>query len=95
MSSVILCHPQIKRSEEVAAKDRQITVKEQEIKQLAATKNQEIVAKQRALSEAEQQVRSLAENCAGLKGKLEVNTEQILSLQADIQTLQVLDLLML
>ena len=88
--AVILCHSQIKRSEEVAAKDRQIAVKEQEIKQVAAAKNQEIAAKQRALSEAEQQVRSLAENCAGLKGKLQGNTEQILCLQAEIQILQVL-----
>ena len=87
--TVILCHFQIKRSEEVAAKDLQIAVKEQEIKQVAAAKNQEIAAKQRALSEAEQQVRSLAEKCASLKGKLEGNTEQILSLQAEIQILQV------
>ena len=87
--TVILCHFQIKRSEEVAAKDLQIAVKEQEIKQVAAAKNQEIAAKQRALSEAEQQMRSLAENCASLKGKLEGNTEQILSLQAEIQILQV------
>ena len=55
-----------------------------------AMKEQEIAAKQRALSEAEQQVGSLAGECAALKGKLEGNTEQIFSLQADIQTLQVL-----
>ena len=54
-----------------------------------AAKEQEIAAKQRALSEAEQQLGSLAEECAALKGKLEGNTEQIRSLQADIQTLQV------
>ena len=59
--------------------------------EMVAVKEQEITAKQRALSEAEQQVGSLAEECAALKGKLEGNTEQILSLQADIQTLQVLD----
>ena len=58
-----------------------------------AVKEQEIAAKQRALSEAEQQVGCLAEECAALKGKLEGNTEQLLSLQADIQTLQVLDYL--
>ena len=50
-----------------------------------AVKEQEIAARQRALSEAEQQVGSLADECAALKGKLEGNTEQILSLQADIQ----------
>ena len=49
-----------------------------------AVKEQEIAAKQRALSEAEQRVGSLAEECATLKGKLEGNTEQILSLKADI-----------
>ena len=54
-----------------------------------AVKEQEIAAKQRALSEADQQVGSLAGECAALKGKLEGNTEQILSLQADIETLQV------
>ena len=54
-----------------------------------AVKEQEIAAKQRDLSEVEQQVGSLAGECAALKGKLEGNTEQILSLQADIQTLQV------
>ena len=54
-----------------------------------AVKEQEIAAKQRALSEAEQQVGSLAEECSALKGKLEGNTKQILSLQADIQTLKV------
>ena len=59
--------------------------------EMVAVKEQEIAAKQRALSEAEQQVGSLAEECAALKSKLEGNTEQILSLQADIQTLQVLD----
>ena len=59
--------------------------------EVVAVKEQEIAANQRALSEAEQQVGSLAEECAALKGKLEGNTEQILSLQADIETLQVLD----
>ena len=54
-----------------------------------AVKEREIRAKQRALSEAEQQVGSLAEECATLKGNLEGNTEKILSLQADVQTLQV------
>ena len=57
--------------------------------EMVAMKEQEIAAKQRALSEAEQQVGSLAEECAALKGKLEGGTEQILSLQADVQTLQV------
>ena len=59
-----------------------------------AVKEQEIAAKQRALSEAEQQVGSLAEECAALNGKLEGNTEQILSLQVDIETLQVLHVLL-
>ena len=57
--------------------------------EVVAAKEQEIAAKQRTLSEAEQQVGSLAEECAALKGKLEGNTEQILSLQVDIETLQV------
>ena len=55
-----------------------------------AVKEKEIAAKQRALSEVEQQVGSLAGECAALKGKLEGNTEQIFSLKADIETLQVL-----
>ena len=58
--------------------------------EVVTVKEQEIAAKQRALSEAERQVRSLAEECAALKGKLEGNTEQILSLQVDIQILQVM-----
>ena len=58
--------------------------------EVVTVKEQEIAAKQRALSEAERQVGSLAEECAALKGKLEGNTEQMLSLQVDIQTLQVL-----
>ena len=58
--------------------------------EVVAVKEQVITAKQRELSEAEQQVESLTEECANLKGKLEGNTEQILSLQAEIQTLQVL-----
>ena len=57
--------------------------------EVVTVKEQEIAAKQRALSEAERLVGSLAEECAALKGKLEGNTEQILSLQVDIQTLQV------
>ena len=57
--------------------------------EVIAVKEQEIAVKQRGLSEAEQQVTSLAEECAALKGKLEGNTEQILSLRADVQTLQV------
>ena len=57
--------------------------------EVIAVKEQEIVVKKRALSEAEQRVGSLAEECAALKGKLEGNMEQILSLQADLQTLQV------
>ena len=57
--------------------------------EMVAVKEQEIAAKQRALSEAEQLVESLTENCAALKGKLEGNKEQILSLKADIHTLQV------
>ena len=57
--------------------------------EVVAVKEQVIAVKQRALSEAEQQVESLTENCADLKGKLEGNTEQILSLQAEIQILQV------
>ena len=57
--------------------------------EVVAAKEQEIAANQRALSEAKQQVGSLAEECAALKGKLEGNTEQILSLQAHIETLQV------
>ena len=55
-----------------------------------AVKEKEIAAKQRALSEVEQQVGSLTGECAALKGKLEGNTEQIFSLKADIETLQVL-----
>ena len=57
--------------------------------ELVAVKEQEIASKQKALSEAEQQVGSLVKKCAALKGNLEGNTEQILSLQADVQTLQV------
>ena len=54
-----------------------------------AVKEQEIAAKQSALSEAEQQVGCLAEECTALKSKLEWNTEEIHSLQADIQKEQV------
>lgn len=57
--------------------------------EVIVVKEQEIAVKQRGLSEAEQQVESLAEECAALKGRLEGKTEQILSLRADVQTLQV------
>ena len=50
-----------------------------------AGKEQEIATKQRAPSEVE----SLTGECAAPKGKLEGNTEQIRSLQADIQKKQV------
>ena len=56
--------------------------------EMVAVKEQEIAAKQRTLSEVEQQVGSLTDECAALKGELE---GRILSLQEDIQTLQVLD----
>ena len=57
--------------------------------EVVAVKEQEIAAQQRALSEAEQRVNSLAEECAALKGRLEGHSEQILSLQAHNNTLQV------
>ena len=53
--------------------------------EVVAVMENEIAAQQRALSEGEQRVSSLAEECAALKGKL----EQILSLQAHNNTLQV------
>ena len=49
--------------------------------EVAAVKEQEISAQQKALSEAEE--------CAALKGRLEGHSEQILSLQAHNNTLQV------
>ena len=57
--------------------------------EVAAVKEQEISAQQKALSEAEQRGSSLAEECAALKGRLEGHSEQILSLQAHNNTLQV------
>ena len=57
--------------------------------EVVAVKEQEFAAQQGALSEAEQRVSSLAEECAALKGRLEGHSEQILSLQAHSNTLQV------
>ena len=57
--------------------------------EVVAVKEQEIAVQQRALSEAEQRVSSLAEECAAQKGRLEGHSEQILSLQAHNNTLQV------
>ena len=50
---------------------------------------QKIAVQLRALSDKQQRVSSLAKECATLKGKLEGHSEQILSLQARINTLKV------
>ena len=58
--------------------------------EMMAVKEQEIAVQQRALSDERQRVSSLAEECAALKGRLEGQSEQILSLQVDNRRLKVI-----
>ena len=57
--------------------------------EVLAAKEQEVAAKERALSDERQRVSSLTDECATLKGMLEGKTEEIESLQAHVNTVEV------
>ena len=58
--------------------------------EVIAANEEEIACLQKALSDERWRVSSLNEECATLKGSLEGKTEEVLSLQAHVRTLQVL-----
>ena len=57
--------------------------------EVLAAKEEEILAKERALSDERQRVSSLTDECATLKGRLEGKAEEIASLQAHVETVEV------
>ena len=57
--------------------------------EVLAAQEQELATKERALSNERQRVRSLTDACATFKGRLEGKTEEIESLQAHVETVEV------